>query len=391
MLVIDIILLVISLALAVFGVITITNAFTMLRLGKGVDGGVQPVLRADSRVPTTPAVLISILVPMRNEKNVISRTLRSLLAQDDPAFEVLVLDDESDDGSADATRRAAEDDPRFKLLTGQPLPLGWKGKNWACAQLARSARGEYLVFTDADVHWVPYALSRLRRALKTTQADAYTIWPTQVTESWGERLVVPMIALAAMGYLPAFIAHNLPWAFLAASTGQCRVFRRSVYQAVGGHAEVKDQPLEDDALMRQVKLKGYKLRRVDGAGLISCRMYSDWPSVRDGFAKNILVGHGGIFFMLLSTLFHWLVFVFPWAWFLLGWVGGENFRYPIWALTLAATGLAIRALTAKMTRQRVGDAFLLPASVVAMTLIAGHALRWHWSGGTQWKGRILKV
>jgi chlorobactene glucosyltransferase len=91
--------------------------------------------------------------------------------------------------------------------------------------------------------------------------------------------------------------------------------------------------------------------------------------------------------LLLSALFHWLVFIFPWVWLVIGWIGGYTFRYPIWALALAATGLALRGLTAAVTRQRVGDAFLMPVSVVLMTLVAGQALRWRWSGGPAWKGR----
>jgi chlorobactene glucosyltransferase len=381
MIVVELILLLVSLSLVVMGVIAVLNAITLPRLGKGLDS--NPVEREESA--TLP--LISILVPMRDEADVIANSVRAWLAQDDRAFEVLILDDASSDGSAEAARKAAKGDPRLTVIAGKPLPEGWTGKNWACHQLSEAASGEVLVFTDADVQWMPVALRHLRAAMDNTGADVYTVWPTQHTVTWAERLLVPMMALAIVGYLPAPAVHNLPWASLAAANGQCLAFRRAAYEKVGGHTYVRSQIVEDVVLARQAKRLGLRLRMADGAGLILCRMYRDWTSVRDGFAKNILTGHGGAGFLLLSALFHWLVFIFPWVWLVIGWIGGYTFRYPIWALALAATGLALRGLTAAVTRQRVGDAFLMPVSVVLMTLVAGQALRWRWSGGPAWKGR----
>jgi chlorobactene glucosyltransferase len=391
MIVVDLILLFISLALAGIGVITVLNAITLPRLGQGIDGG-QIAAGLDLSITSSR---ISVLVPIRNEATVIAETVKSLLDQDDPNFEILLLDDESTDGSAELARQAGGGDPRLRILPGKPLPDGWLGKNWACAQLAEAARGEILVFTDADVHWIahqhprPGALRILRRAIEQTGMDVYTVWPTQITVTWPERLVVPMMALATVGYLSFSAVQRLPWASLSAVYGQCLVFRRRGYERIGGHAAVKQDIVEDVGLIRLAKKQGLKLRMVDAAGQITCRMYRDWSSVRDGFAKNILAGHGGVIPLLLSAVFHWLVFVFPWVWSLIGWLGGVDNRYPSLALTLAAIGLAVRALTAKVTLQRAGDAFLMPLSIVLMTLIAGRALHWRWFGGAEWKGRAL--
>lgn len=393
MILVDLILLLVTLSLAGIGIITVLNAITLPHLGQGMDGG-SLAASADLSITSTR---ISVLIPMRDEAAVIAETVKNLLAQDDPNFEVFILDDESTDGSAEIALQAAEGDPRMRLIAGRPLPDGWLGKNWACAQLAEQALGETLVFTDAEVRWAsphhptPGALRTLRRAIEHTAVDVYTVWPTQITETWTERLVVPLMAMAVLGYLPVSSVHNLPFASMSAANGQCLAFRRKAYERLGGHASVKGDIVEDISLARLAKRSGLRLRMADGAGLISCRMYRDWPSVRDGFAKNILAGHGGVIPLLLSALFHWLVFVFPWVWVCLGWLGGSSQRYPTWALTLAATGLAVRALTAKITLQRVGDAFLMPLSVALMTLIAGRALRWHWFGETQWKGRTYKT
>lgn len=395
MIIIDILLLAVSISLALIGTISVINAFFFPRLGQGRDGGllprmVQRVIHNVEQKDPRQLPLISILIPMRNEAESIFSTVQKLLVQDDPRFELLVLDDESSDDSLAVARQAAGNDKRARFIKGKPLPEGWIGKNWACAQLAEAARGDILVFTDADVTWNPGALTALRKAMDNTQSDAYTVWPTQITVTWAERLAVPMMALSVLGYLPAPAVERTPFASLAAANGQCLAFRREAYAAIGGHGAVKNKIVEDVALARLIKRRNFHLRMADGNNLITGRMYRDWPSVRDGFAKNILAGHGGTLMLLLSALFHWLVFIFPPVWLIVGGLGGWNVRWPVWPLALWGAGLAVRALTAKITRQRAGDAFLMPVSVVVMTLITGQALRWHWRGGPEWKGRVYQ-
>jgi chlorobactene glucosyltransferase len=176
--------------------------------------------------------------------------------------------------------------------------------------------------------------------------------------------------------------------------------------------------LEDVNFARRVKANGFRLRMADGAGLINCRMYPDWPSVRDGFAKNILAGYGGsVIFLILAAFFHWLVFLGPWLWLFGFWtaLSGVDLRfttldssftihysqfipqgYPFGTihnllLLLIGLGLAVRMLTAVATRQRPGDALLMPLSVLLMTRIAAQAVWWHWHGGPRWKGRVVSI
>ncbi|MBE7468388.1 MAG: glycosyltransferase [Anaerolineales bacterium] len=381
----------VTLALIGMALVAILNTLTFPRL-KSV------------RFAASPPSL-SILIPARNEAAVIGQTVRSLLNQDYPHFELLLLDDNSTDHTAAVAHAAAQGDSRLRVIIGSPLPGGWLGKNWACHQLAQAASGEWLIFTDADVRWSPGALAALAAEMNRTQADLLTVWPTQHTVTWGERLVVPLMALVIWGYLPVLLVHHLPWSSLAAANGQCLAFRRRAYQAIGGHAALRDNILEDVAFARRIKAAGLRLRMADGAGLIACRMYRDWPSVRDGFAKNILAGYGGsVFFLALATAFHWLVFLFPW---LLAftiydlrhralWVFTISYppfaiRYsPFVPLLLISLGLSIRLLTAAATRQRLADALLMPVSVLLMTRIAVQAVWWHWRGGPRWKGRVVK-
>jgi chlorobactene glucosyltransferase len=329
---------------------------------------------------------VSILIPARDEASVIATTVSAHLAQDYAAFEVIVLDDGSTDGTSTIARTAG--DSRLDVVSGQPLPAGWLGKNWACQQLAAHATGDLLLFTDADVRWEPDALTALVSEMQRTQADLLTIWPTQVTRTWAERLTVPLMGLVVVGYLPIIGTHQVPLSVFAAANGQCMLWRRDAYQRVGGHDAVRGRIVEDVALARRVKAAGLRLRMADGGGLISCRMYTSWPEVRDGYAKNILYGHGGFVPLLLSTLFHWLILLFPW---LVGLITLLT-RQPLllaWAAALIAMGFAIRMLTAAFTRQRLLDSLLLPVSALLMTVISFKAIYWHFSGGPRWKGRQI--
>ncbi len=351
--------------LVLIALIAILNALTFPRLSD------RPV---SSTLP-----LVSVLIPARDESTIIAGTVKSWLSQTYPHYEVILLDDDSSDDTAGVARHAAGDDTRVRVLDGAPLSDGWKGKNWACAQLARAARGEILIFTDADVRWKPGALASLVAEMSRTRADLLSVFPTQITRTWAERLVVPLMGFVIIGYLPVMAVHYIPWPVFSAAIGQCLAFRRQAYEAIGGHGVVRDALVEDMSLAWRIKRRKMRLRLADGAGLVSTRMYRNWREVRDGFAKSILGSHASSLPLLfLSTLFHWSLFLFPWLWLLFD---------PMQALVLCALNLLIRALTAAVTRQRVLDALFLPISVLLMTVVAARAVQWHFTGGPRWKGR----
>lgn len=360
--------------LLLLALIAILNTFTFPRL--------KPAA-------LTAAPRLAVLIPMRNEAAVITGTVRSLLDQDYPNFEVLILDDDSGDGSAALAHAAAAGDVRLRVISGQTLPAGWLGKPWACHQLAERADGEILLFTDADVQWQPGALSAVVAELATTRADLLTVWPRQETRSWPERLVVPLMNFSILAYLPALAVHFIPWRVFAAAIGQCLVFRRAAYAQLGGHAAIRTRITDDMAFAYVAKARGLRFRMADSSGLLTCRMYHDWDEVRRGYAKNILAGHGNsLGFLAFSTVFHWWLFVWPWLFL----AGAAWLRQPA-ALEAAMLeillGLLVRALTAAFSRQRLEDAVLMPVSVALMTLIAAQAVVWRFRGGAQWKGRRL--
>lgn len=363
-------------ALVVIALITVLNVFTMLRLGTAPASNEQP--------------FVSVLIPARNEANVIGQTVRSLLAQPYPNMEIVLLDDNSTDGTAQIAHDAASGDTRLRIVHGEALPEGWAGKNWACHQLSKHAQGEWLIFTDADVQWHDGALRAAVAMMAHTRADLLTVWSTQHTVTWGERLVVPLMAFVILGYLPHLAVNHIPWAVFAAANGQCMAFRRRAYDAVGGHAAVRAEIVEDIRLAQRIKTQRYRLRMADGNGLVRCHMYHGWDEVRDGYAKNIIAGYGdSILGLLAGTLFHWTVFLFPYGWLLYSAAIG-NWRNAVWALLLIALATLTRALSAAATRQRPWDALLLSVSVLLMTRIAAQGVWWYLRyGGPRWKDRTI--
>lgn len=330
----------------------------------------------------------SILIPARDEVGSIGKTVMSLLRQSYSRFELLILDDHSQDGTEGAARVASQGDGRLRILPGRPIPRGWLAKNWACHQLATQANGDILIFTDADVQWQRPALSALLSEFMRGNADMLAVMPTQKTETWTERLCVPLMALALHAYLPAFAVHSTSAPLLAAANGQCIAFSRAAYDRLGGHTSVRRNILDDIGLARQAKRAGLQLRLVEADGLISCRMYRDWRTVREGYAKNILAGFGGVTGLLAATFFHWLVFLAPWVLLGLGFAGADVPGHPFWPGLLILAGFSLRGLTAWRTGQRVFDALLLPISVLLMSVVAAQSLWWHFRyGGPLWKGR----
>ena len=200
-------------ALCVIAALAILNTLTFPRLRPDTD--------------TAPAQRVSVLIPARNEAAVIGDTVRALLNQSHLNLELIVLDDGSTDGTAEIARAAAEgDDARLRILTGQPLPDGWFGKNWACAQLAEAAASDVLLFTDADVQWSAEGVAAALALLERSGAGLLSVWPTQKTVTWGERLVVPLMAFVILGYLPWPLVGRTRFAVFAAANGQCLLFRR---------------------------------------------------------------------------------------------------------------------------------------------------------------------
>ncbi len=239
-----------------------------------------------------PAPLVSVVVPARNEAVNITACLRSLTASRYPAFEVLVVDDGSEDGTGDIARAV---EPvrarRVMVLEGEPLPEEWLGKPWACAQGARVAEGELILFTDADTVHGPDLLPRAVAALEEEQADVVSLAGRQLMESFWERLVQPQIFLSMlMRFFDLEGAIRRGRWRGAVANGQFLLFRREAYDGVGGHQAVRAEVVEDMALAQLLVRNGYRLSVRMAEGSLATRMYRSLGEVVDGWSKNLLLG-----------------------------------------------------------------------------------------------------
>lgn len=246
------------------------------------------------RPPPLPAdslPRLSVLIPARDEEANLGPLLDGLLASRGVEMEVLILDDGSRDGTAAVAERIAARDRRVRLLRGAPLPPGWIGKSHACWQLAQAARGDLLVFLDADVRVTPDVLARLAGFVAARGLGLASGFPRQQTESWGERLVIPQIMTVLLGYLPLPAARRQATdPRFAAACGQVLAVTRSAYDRAGGHAAIRASLHDGIALARAVRRAGLATDLCDLSPFVSCRMYRDWASVWAGFTKNAREG-----------------------------------------------------------------------------------------------------
>ena len=235
------------------------------------------------------APLISICVPARDEQKNIRRCVESLLAQTYPNFEVIVLDDRSTDATPQILADLARRDSHLRVISGSDLPAGWAGKPHALYQAAKSARGEWLCFVDADTFSAPEAVASCYVKAVETKADLFTIMTFQELGTFWEKVLMPLVLTAmSVGFSPRKV--NDPNRRDAVANGQFILIKRSVYDAIGGHEKVKDQIVEDKAISEQVKRNGYRLILADGYSLARTRMYTSLPEMWEGWTKNIYLG-----------------------------------------------------------------------------------------------------
>ncbi len=265
-------------------------------------GGIVVVywLHSHSRIdiivkPASPpqnAPLISICIPARNEEQNIRVCVESALMQDYPNFEIIVLDDRSTDATPRILAELATLDSRLHPISGSDLPSGWVGKPHALHQASTSARGEWLCFVDADTFLSPQALSSCYVKAMEVQADLFTTLHRQIMGSFWEKAVMPIVVTAlSVGFNPRKV--NDPTYKDAIASGQFILIRREVYEKIGGHASVRDQIVEDQALAERVKWSGDRLALADGTALISTRMYTSLSSMWEGWTKNMYLGLRG--------------------------------------------------------------------------------------------------
>jgi len=254
--------------------------------GIKTDYGLAAVLAVDratmSATRTSPvAPQVSVIIPARNEEASLRACLESLVSQNGVEFEVIVVNDHS----TDRTREIAESFPKVRVIEAGPLPAGWTGKNNAVATGAREARGQWLLFTDADTVHSTGSLARAIAEANQNKADMLSYSPEQITLGFWEVAVLPVVfAELARQYPPSKVSD--PKSPEAAANGQYILIHRETYDAIGGHASVASEILEDVALARRLKASGFKLR-FRYSESVRTRMYRTFAQLREGWTKNL--------------------------------------------------------------------------------------------------------
>jgi chlorobactene glucosyltransferase len=340
---------------------------------------------------------VSIVVPARNEEENLPALLSSLTALEYPDYEILVVDDESEDRTPELVERAAPGNARtLRLIRGNPPSDGWFGKPWACFQGAREARGGLLLFTDADTCHEPGLLAKAVAELESGEADVLTLIGRQVMGSFWERLLQPQFFMLLAARFPRAGTSRKPerWRH-AIANGQYLLFRREVYDAVGGHEAVKGEVVEDMRMAQLLVREGKRLLVREGRGLRT-RMYRSLGGLVEGWSKNITTGAlqatGGwlqpliLPLSLVAGTSLWLLPPAVLAWALLTGTGGLALQF---GLATTGFGVVYWSLAAWIMGANPLYGLLYPLGSV---VTAGIFLRsWARGGRISWRGRSYRM
>jgi chlorobactene glucosyltransferase len=363
-------------------------------------------LKGNSQTPPGGALQeVSVLVPARNEERRIRACLTSLMAQEPPVREIILLDDRSGDRTAEIARDLGfreERGSRLRLIRGAELPEGWVGKNWACHQLSEDAdpASTHLLFTDADTIHSPACVRAALDHARAVRADLLSLWPDQITGTWSEKLMIPLGYLLFMAFQPFPFLNWLQakservarWgiprerlAMIGAANGQFLLFRREAYRSVGGHEALRDHLVEDVAFGRRVAARtgeGMRLVNADGIDLLRCRMYSGFAELWEGFSKNLrpVFEESHLSFMLFGIVIGGL-FLLPF--FLMLHAGLAPF-----VGIAAGLVMGMRLLLTLRFRTSWFGFIAHPFGVALALLVALNSWRLCLRRGIVWKGRV---
>ena len=291
----------------------------------------SPSLDDVAAAPPVPTPRVSVIVPARNEAKHIAQCIASILASNYPNLEVVVVDDHSTDGTAALARAAvdraamaraamaraamaraavdhtasdhtapdhtapdhspAADERRITIITPPPLPAGWLGKQWACHHGALGATGDILLFTDADVRHAPDLHTRIVNTIERENADLVSVAGRQEALTFWERIAQPFVfSVMAQAFGGPGAVNRSRRRLGKIANGQCLAFRRSAYDAFGGHAAVRGRIAEDLAFAQDVYASGFRTFLTLGMAQMSTRMYGSLGEIVAGWGKNVYAG-----------------------------------------------------------------------------------------------------
>ncbi|HAV62095.1 MAG TPA: glycosyl transferase [Verrucomicrobiales bacterium] len=385
----------IPLTLSIVALVFATVPFVFFLLNRAV-------YRAPRRVAAdAPLPGVSVLIPARNEAANIHAALDSVLSSPLARLEVIVLDDQSSDNTAEIVRMVARKDSRVRLEPAPPLPAGWCGKQHACHHLAGLAQFPYLIFMDADVRLAADAPARMVHFMESNQADSPRLnengycgpvalasgVPHQQTGTFLERLLIPLIHFLLMSYLPMRGMRNSCRLSTAAGCGQLFIARADAYRKAGGHAAIRATLHDGVKLPRAFRRAGFMTGLFDATDLATCRMYHGAGETWRGLGKNAVEGLAAPRLIGVMTLMLFCGQVLPWL--ILPFASGLALGF---AGASGLLSLAPRLAGAAQFRQAPTGVLLHPVSIVLLLVIQWQAFfRWLMGRPNSWKGRSYTI
>jgi chlorobactene glucosyltransferase len=316
------------------------------------------------------APLVSVIIPARNEGRNIERCVRSVLSTTYPRVEVIVVDDHSTDDTGAIARGIAASDARLRVIEAPALPTGWFGKQWACATGARDARGEVLLFTDADTWHGPDVLARAVTVLRNEHVDLVTLAGHQELRSFWERVIQPQVfVLLSLRYGGTEHVSQATRPADVIANGQFLLIRADAYQAVGGHEAVRDVVAEDLALAQSVVRSQRRLRLLFARDHFSTHMYASLAELVRGWRKNVYAGGRNAA------------------------LGGSVGRalYPVILLGTPLAGLAPPVALVLAAAGVLSSAWLLWSAIVVATMIIFWAIVYRFLGEPVWYAVVYPI
>ncbi|MCM3786070.1 glycosyltransferase [Neobacillus mesonae] len=335
-------------------------------------------------------VKVSVLIPARNEELHIRECLSSVLAADTDGIEleVLVLNDRSEDMTGSILEEMAAKDSRLRIIDGRELPPGWMGKSYACHQLAEQASGVWWLFMDADVRLEQSALTAVLATALDQNTGLVTGFPRQVTGTWLEKLVVPMMKFTIISHLPIRLVRGSGDARFVAATGAFMFIHRDTYALSGGHAAIRADLLDDMQLARAVKRAGEPVTLADVHRHTHTRMYQNAGEVWNGYKKNLYEGLGRSGVLLACVLLMYsLLYLLPPVSLAIGIFSGDPLVI-LYGGVATLLGMSVKRVADQVNSQPLWLMFLHPVSIACVILIGISS----WLGavtgkGYTWKGR----
>lgn len=331
---------------------------------------------------------ISIVVPARNESRILSQTMEALAALDYPDYEVLMIDDHSEDNTYELAAGFAATHPNFRAMRAAELPEGWRGKSWALQQAVSLAQGNWLLFTDADVHLHPTSLRKSLAHAQKQKLDLLSVLPHVDCVTFWERTILPSFAIILNIIKPVHESNN-PESRIALASGGFILIKSMVFRHLGGYESISEAIAEDVKLAELFKYSGYKIKTVlSHSPMVTTRMYDSFKGIWEGLSRHAFEGSGyNPVKTTLAVCAGYFFMVAPAFLFVLGLIH-HNWKLASFCVFPVITMIGSQIQVNRFWKIPPYYFLSFPIAVAVYGLMMLHSMiSYYFHGGNLWKGR----